>query len=210
MPGEGWVYRPIVIRETNRSRFSKQEGSYFITFPGDNLHASRREPGEVTNYADYLRKPFSSSGCITIAGQPPEYVTRTTTGFFWNSWQQFWELLDAGRSSDSPFPLLLFNYRDLHHCTAGKPSGTLRYGSSGDEVREIQQRLANIYSGRLYRAYYSGPLDGKLEAKTARAYLEFLRDYSPRAGGSEISLADFDSKTAHFVFTPKQPNHVIN
>ncbi|MDD4108963.1 MAG: hypothetical protein PHH93_09605, partial [Prolixibacteraceae bacterium] len=180
---------------------------YHIIFPGDNLHASRTEPHLSIDNTPVINSNFSSSGCLTVTGQPEEYV-RSSYSFFWNSWEQFMKLL-VSSSSKQKYTLLLFNFSDLTGIGKNGQHTILRFGSQGSQVTELQSILSEIYSTKTDSPYYTGSHDGLLEADTARAWLRFMNDYSPGSIKGETDINEFRSKTSHFIFTIKRYEHVI-
>ncbi len=214
MMEEGWILRPEVIRKPSKSAFNFNEITYSIAYPGDNLHASRTEPVQLTDnengYNSFLKKPFSSSGCITIAGQPKEYVSNNNAGFFWNSWEQFIEIINSMPQNNAAFSFLLFDFNDLKELNSGQTRHILRYGSSGREILKLQKCLSQLYSARLNRFYFMGEPDGVFQSASAHSYLEFMKDYAPQNINGEVDLSEFINKTKHFVFTLKNKENAIN
>ena len=77
----GHVSIPSVRITKRRLYFNFDIKEEKILLPGDNLHAGRIEPqGDFKNSEEKclaaLHMPFSGSGCITVAGQPTEYLSR--------------------------------------------------------------------------------------------------------------------------------------
>ena len=60
--------------------------------------------------------------------------------------------------------------------TSASVDALSKYGSTGEEVTEIQQRLTEL-------GYYSGSIDGKFGANTKSAIIEFQKDNNLNADG---------------------------
>jgi hypothetical protein len=211
MPGYGWIMRPQIIRKPGKSLFNFNEVQYNVILPGDNLHASRAEPylpvAGKNDKKSLINRNFSSSGCLTIIGQPEQYV-RNRHSNWWNSWEQFMQLVKSS-SSDRNYSLILFNFCDLINSNNNRERIILRYGSQGSRVFELQQKLSKIYSAVTNSVYFTGKHDGIFQADTARAWLRFMKDHSPDSIKGEADLREFRSKTNHFIFTIKHYEHVI-
>lgn len=211
MPGTGWIMRPARIRKKVQTTFDFGSVEYRVAYPGDSLHASRTEPHTVTlesGVITVMSRSFSSSGCLTILGQPAQYVNGEYP-FFWNAWEQFMQLLTTSFSG-SACTLLLFDYSDFVDSADDNAHGNLRYGSSGIHVEELQLKLSEIISSGENRQYYSGKITGLIEGETADAYLRFMYDYSPGHVTGEVRFEKFRSLTGHFLFKHKHYRHVIN
>lgn len=211
MPGEGWIMKPGLIRKSGRTGFDFTDVKYDVVYPGDNLHASRWEPeseealaGDCTS----VKRSFSSSGCLTVAGQPKEYVRSNYTRF-WNSWEQFIQCFQSSPAG-TDYSLLLFNYSDLVNIEEPVQRNILRYGSQNAMVTELQKQLSEIHNGNYNRAYYTGKHDGVMQAETVKAYIRFMYDFSPGKISGEADFYTFNSLTRHFIFKFNQYQHVIN
>jgi len=211
MPGKGWIMRPELIRKQGKSIFNFNEVQYDVVLPGDNLHASRAEPympvAGKTDKKSLINRNYSSSGCLTIIGQPEQYV-RHRHSHCWNFWEQFMQLIKSS-SSDRNYTLILFNFSDLINSDNDRERTILRYGSQGSPVYELQQKLSKIYSAATNSVYFTGKHDGIFQADTAKAWLRFMKDHSPDSVKGEADLPVFRSKTNHFIFTIKHYEHVI-
>lgn len=212
MPGKGWVIRPELIKKPKKSAFNFNRVSYAVIFPGDNLHASHSEPllqeKDKICPTPVMNKNFSSSGCLTIVGQPNEYVKHNYP-FFWNYWEQFM-LLIRYYSSAEHYVLLLFSFSDLINIDQSDSNVILRYGSKGLYVADLQERLSKISDSISNLRYYKGKINGLMKADTVIAWLKFMKDYSPDNIKGEVNYNEFMALTKHFIFTFKRYRHVIN
>jgi hypothetical protein len=212
MPGEGWIMKPGLIRKQTGAAFNFKAVGYDVAFAGDNIHASRSEPcipdTGATGINPVVNKKYSSSGCITIIGQPEEYV-RSKFSFFWNSWEQFMQLIDSFPKINS-YSFLLFSYSDL---TSDEEYGNrhiLRYGSQGLLITELQKKLSEIYCIETNRAYYAGEPNGLMQSGTVKSYLNFMKDYSPGRLAGEADIDEFRILTGHFIFKLKNYRYAVN
>lgn len=211
MPGKGWVMRPELERKPKKSTFNFNQVSYDVIFPGDNLHASRSEPllleEDKTGNSAIIDQNFSSSGCLTIIGQPAEYV-KNNFPFSLNYWEQFIHLIRYYASVEY-YTLLLFDFSDLDSIGQSDGNLILRYGSQGSSVTDLQERLSEISGSKTDKPYYQGKIDGFMKADTVIAWLRFMKDYSPDSIQGEINYQEFIANTRHFIFTFKHYKHVI-
>jgi len=148
MVDQGWVVIPKVIREANESSFDFSRCTFDVMYARDNLHASRTEPFDIFNCH------YSSSGCLSIIGQPKEYVRNSAFSFFRNYWEQFMHLVNSHSSTNDRIPLLLFNYADFD-CHEKNPDGLiLRYGSEGVHVM-IPVKVYHLFRSKVYHPFRS-------------------------------------------------------
>ena len=207
MAEQGWVVIPKVIHTDSESLFDFSRTRYHIMYARDNLHASRTEPCDLTqNRFDYR---YSSTGCLSIIGQPQQYVRNKSYPYFWNCWEQFMQIINYYTSSNERIPLLLFNHSDFDLPEKYDDGSILRYGSEGAKVLEIQEKLSQIYTLN-NGLYYTFSMDGKFLSATAQAYLQFIKDYMPDKVAGEANLQVFNTLTKHFKYQSKNINYVIN
>lgn len=184
----------VGIPHINKTGFSSRIATYDVMCPGDNLHAGRMEP--MSNlYSSLLSLKYSSSGCITIAGQPAEYLQYNHSHTAWNSWTSFIESDSLARQKS--FPFLLFNFEDLKTPSVAKKR-SIRYGSTQREVSEIQYLLTNVVNAKTGQLYYSGDLHASFSDVTAVSYFTFCKDFFSSQPGWEIQPRNFLQKTKHF------------
>ncbi|MGC3946432.1 MAG: hypothetical protein QM762_18240 [Chryseolinea sp.] len=191
MDGFGIVGIPHVNEKTG---FSSRIATYDVVRPGDNLHAGRMEP-LLNVYSSVLNLKYSSSGCITVVGQPAEYLQYNHRHTAWNSWTTFIE--SEILTNQKNFHFLLFNFDDLNATTVSK-SNLIRYGSKRHEVSEIQYLLGGIVNANTGKLYYSGDLHCSFSDITAVSYFTFFKDYFSSIPGWEIQPQSFFTKTKHF------------
>ena len=207
MQEQGWVAIPKVIRKADESFFDFSRMRYEIMYARDNIHASRTEPFALTQ--NMFNCPYSSSGCLSIIGQPKQYIRNGEFPFFWNFWEQFMNLINCFSSINDRIPLLLFDYSDFAIQEKKEDGSILRYGSEGGLVAEIQEKLSQI-SKINNEYYYTDSIDGKFLASTAHAYLQFMKDYLPDKIAGEANLYVFHSHTRHFKYKSKIKYYVIH
>lgn len=211
MDGYGLVKIPVVKKLKNAFAFDMLTTTYKVTLPGDNLHAARTEPIAI-DAKDYclqmLELNYSSSGCITIAGQPKEYVQTTLADTTWNCWETFMQLLNEN-TNQTHFNFVLFDYSDLNSSISTKPE-IIRYGSTGNAVEKLQQLLGSITELRTGTPYYNESMTGYFTDKTAAAYLQFTRDFTNKITTPDIHFPSFFSHTYHFNNVLKKASHALS
>jgi hypothetical protein len=194
MDGFGIVGLPHISKADASIGFSSRIAKYDVVQPGDNLHAGRIEPMHKF-YSSVLKLKYSSSGCITVVGQPEEYLRYNHNYTSWNSWTTFIESVSLTKQQN--FTFLLFN-SDNPRRKSVPENKTIRYGSKQSEVGDIQYLLSNVVNTRTGRSYYSGELDCSFSDQTAVSYFKFCKDYSSSKTEWEIQPQKFFSKTKHF------------
>ena len=116
MDGYGMATIPQIIKRHKSLRFSRQNISCKVLLPGDNLHAARIEPlpgnDPMSTCRQTLLLNYSSSGCITITGQPAQYLNHSWSDRTWNSWETFSSYLRED-ITDPGIDFFLFTYQDL-------------------------------------------------------------------------------------------------
>jgi hypothetical protein len=202
MDGLGLVGLPNVAINSAIG-FNSRISNYNVIYPGDNLHAARTEPFPKF-YSSLLGLRYSSSGCITIAGQPSEYLKYNHQNNGWNAWDSF--INTVSDFIQDSFTFLLFNHNDLKM----KSRKTIRYGSKQTEVGQIQHLLSHTISTYSGGFYFSGDIDCCFSGNTAHSYLKFCREYSSSRPSWEIDFQDFSDKTKHFNSILIQPENAIH
>jgi hypothetical protein len=187
--------------------FNSRISNYQVIQPGDNLHSGRTEPMPKF-YSSLFHLRYSSSGCITIVGQPSEYLKYNHGNMHWNHWESF--ITSVSRFEQSDFTFLLFNYSDLKKKSLFKNNETIRYGSKQHEVGQIQQLLAHTINTNTGEYYYSGDIDCEFSNQTAISYMRFCNDYFSTKPGWEIHIEDFFTKVKHFNSSLIQPENAIH
>ena len=173
--------------------FSSRVTQYVVMRAGDNLHAGRMEPTGNAN-PSLLSMKYSSSGCITIAGQPSQYLRHVHDNTDWNPWVSFIE--SDILTTHNNYPFILFKYDDL--CTSAGATRSIRYGSKHDEVSDIQQLLSTTLNANTGCFYYSGDPDCSFSGDTAVSYFSFHNDYFSSTPNWEIRPQIFFQRTQHF------------
>jgi hypothetical protein len=194
MDGFGIVGLPLISTTSASIGFSSRIANYDVILPGDNLHAGRMEPTQKS-YSSLLNMKYSSSGCITVVGQPEEYLTYTHSHTAWNSWTSFIENVSLTKQKN--FTFLLFNVDNRGRASVSN-NNTIRYGSKQSAVGDIQYLLSKIVNTKTGHTYYSGDLDCSFSNQTAVSYFNFCRDFSSTKTGWEIQPQEFFNKTKHF------------
>ena len=131
--------------------YSAQSPLYYGN-PYDNLHCGWNADGRGPGY--------SSAGCLVVAGLPhcrrhEEPVPNQ------GPWKIFHDLI-YGRDQRR-FPLLLLPAADARRALANADRPLLVFGSEGEEVADLQRRLARA-------GIYRGRATGRLDARTYRAW----------------------------------------
>ncbi|WP_128544801.1 peptidoglycan-binding domain-containing protein [Larkinella soli] len=202
MDGYGLVEVPGLVKAGRTARFDFRKVQYKVMLPGDNLHAARTEPeaGQDSrqNCLASLRLPYSSSGCITVTGQPAPYVRNPTADSGWNCWMHFSDLLDRPAFRSGQYDLLLFDDSDLAGEHPSASGGSLRYGSTGPDVARVQKILGSVLNGKTGRPFYEGPADGSFTGATASAYLHFQETFTRGPLTGQVDLRPFLNATKHF------------
>ena len=124
----------------------------------DNIHAA---------WCGGLDKAFSSNGCQVIYGYPKTDGGRRANKPNLGHWADFHK--HAYALSQTSFAYQLLNGRDLAFVAANaerKIPVRLRYGSQGDLVEEVQQKLQAA-------EFYEGLIDGDFGRRTLRAVLDY-------------------------------------
>ncbi len=205
MDDYGLISIPEVSIAGGRLKFGLKQAQNKVMLAGDNLHASRTEPRGIFQDENQkclaaLNMHFSSSGCITIVGQPKEYVSSQQSDGPWNSWMRFQELLKkANVSKADKFSFLLFNYADFRRGRKNRDPLPIRYGASGNDVRKIQRILTTVSNIKKSSAYYSGPENGLFTEETVVSLLAFQEDFFTGKGNRPSDLSGFFRNTRHFM-----------
>lgn len=202
MDGYGMAAIPQIIRGKKSFRFSKQHITYKVLLPGDNLHAARTEPSPGNDLSaicqEILKLKYSSSGCITITGQPIEYLNYSWSDYTWNSWETFRKYIQEYITTPST-DFLLFSYGDLKSIRQKHIPAPLRYGSECSQVVQLQQFLNKVNEYSSGAPYYNGSADGLFTNDTAAATLRFCSDFTGGIARPEIYLDKLKYKTQHFI-----------
>lgn len=204
------VSRPKIANEN----FDFSEVKYEAMLAGDNLHAARIEPGieadELTSRLSCLKKLYSSSGCMVVLGQPSAYLQFNHKNKYWNSWENFMELLSELTPNQNEFKFLLFEYQDVSIKMKINNLNKIRFGSSGKAVVQVQEILDNVIDIKTTLPYFKGTIDGIFDHKTAQSYLNFQADFSLSNPSFEININEFLSKTKHFSLHQKNKKYAFN
>ncbi|MFN8570853.1 MAG: papain-like cysteine protease family protein [Gemmatimonadaceae bacterium] len=150
------------------------------TVPNDNIH-----PGIVTvNTGSSTVPDYSSAGCNTIPGTSS---SDTPSG----AWADFRRALGLDNTHPTAndgqaHAYVLLTGREARLAAGGNTTlGRLRFGSNGDDVRQLQSGLA-----KHAKKYYSGKVDGELGPGTAMAFVRFQKDQGGGAADAIVTSAD--------------------
>ncbi len=215
MDGYALVKIPQVRKSKKKLRFNCNQVHYKVLPAGDNLHAARTDPSEsdldsgATCLAS-LQLPYSSSGCITIIGQPQPYIKHKPGNGVWNCWQTFMELVNKADPNKINFNFILFTFSDFLYKRPKSAGKCIRYGSQGPAVAQIQRTLQSVINLKTGLPYYTGEIDCQFSGQTAISYLKFQEDFTNGKIESEIHFQQFLSQTKHFTSYLKQLNNVIH
>src|SRR5215207_5045649 len=160
------------------------------TVPNDNIH-----PGIVAVNAGASTVPdYSSAGCNTIPGTS---VSDAPEGD-WASFRTALGLDNAHPTSNNgqAFTYVLLTGREARLAAAGNTSlGRLRFGSYGDDVRQLQTGLA-----KHAKKYYTGTVDGDFGPVTAMAFIRYQKDQA--AGAADDVVTSTDATPLGFTLSP--------
>lgn len=205
MDDYGLISIPEVSVAGGRLRFGLKQAENKVMLAGDNLHASRTEPDGIFQDENQkclaaLNMHFSSSGCITIVGQPKEYVSSRQNDGPWNSWVRFTDLLKkANVAKADKFSFLLFDYADFRMGRKSPDPLPIRYGASGNDVKKIQRILTSVSNVKKSAPYYAGPENGLFTEETVVSMLEFQEDFFTGTRNHPSDLPGFFRNTRHFM-----------
>ncbi|MHA4844616.1 hypothetical protein ACX0G7_10650 [Flavitalea antarctica] len=198
MDGFGIVKIPSVIKRRTTLSFDLSKSRYCVLQPGDNLHAGRTEPANSNDrFAELMRLNYSSSGCITIAGQPAAFVKGDRPDARWNCWENFMRLLNGQAGNSIHFNFFLFNFSDLQKIASA--TNHLRFGSEGEDVARVQKTLSVIKDSRTGNSYYNNTISSVFDRDTAVAVLRFKEDFTAKKPGYELRLRTFYRYAKHFI-----------
>jgi hypothetical protein len=127
--------------------------------PHDNIHAA---------YCDTVTGNYSSAGCQVIVGQPKckERNNAENTGY----WKKFYSII-YGDTAQTKFDYSLFRFVDAEAVaiSADNPMQMrLRFGSCGNSVLELQQKLKAA-------GYFHTNLDGSFGRNTLEAVINYQK-----------------------------------
>lgn len=214
MDGYALVQRPTV--DTQQKRLLVDEKLFSVFLAGDNLHASRTEPGKRCRVPfalkrNLLAQGFSSSGCITIVGQPNQYKQTKLNNSYWNSWERFNTLLtEQDLQLQHTLPFLLFEYQDIATPLETSTYAPYRYGACGPAVSYLQQVLREVIHSPSAKPYYEGLISGQLEEETMRSLLRFCSDLLPGCSVKHIGPEQISMVTRSFSFTFQTTYNAFN
>lgn len=201
MDGSGMVKIPVVKRLKRTVQFETRNCTYKVLLPGDNLHAARTAPSFISNAtsgcSEVLKMKYSSSGCITIAGQPEGCVKDLETKASWNCWQTFMHALNDVKGQ-TDFNFILFSCSDVRSLNRRAARSLMRYGSESGQVSQLQHVLRSVTEMRTGLPYYQGNITGVFADQTAAAFLQFQKDFTNRNIKPEIRIKEFLRRTKHF------------
>jgi hypothetical protein len=192
---------PPVKKLKNTVRFDWPHAQNKVLRAGDNLHAARTEPEDADspfNWAATLQAKYSSSGCITILGQPAQYVRHPPANAAWNCWHALMDLVNKTYPGKINFTFILLTFSDLRHISPKPADRSIRYGAQGPEVAQMQRILNAIIDLSTGLPYYTGDINGQFLHHTALSYLRFQEDFSKGKTACEIQMPRFLSQTKHF------------
>jgi hypothetical protein len=147
----------IVYRRTNNDLVFTNTDPIEVGNPSDNIHAS---------YGDGLDSDYSSAGCQVIVGQP-KCKARGENSQNTRFWRYFFDIIDSVPQSNFDYTLLTFNdISNLKTNNFGKIETRLRFGSKGNTVKALQEKLKE-------QNFFYTNIDGDFGANTLRAVLAF-------------------------------------
>jgi outer membrane protein OmpA-like peptidoglycan-associated protein/peptidoglycan hydrolase-like protein with peptidoglycan-binding domain len=168
----------VVLRSEDDLSYTVRD-TWDKTVPNDNIH-----PGIVAvNPGSSTVPDYSSAGCNTIPGSS---VSDTPAG----DWADFRRALglDNARptaNDGETFGHMLLTGREARCVSNGNTSlGRLRFGSRGDEVRQLQEAMA-----RHAKKYYTGKSDGEFGPGTAMAFIKYQKDVASGAADGIVTPA---------------------
>jgi len=138
--------------------------------PGDNLHAA---------WCGGLNQDYSSAGCQVVTGYP-KCMQRGTASINTGAWAVFHD--NAYRIEQTSFPYVLltgFEAMSMAARVNEQLSSKLRFGSSGEEVKTLQQALKQ-------RGFYEGNIDTDFGLRTLKALLEFQKQDFGNGGADGV------------------------
>ncbi len=189
--------RVVVLRSEDDLTYTVND-TWDETIAFDNLH-----PGIVAVNSGASTVPdFSSAGCNTIPGASKSDVPS-------GDWAAFREALgldnahptkDDGKRS---FAYVLLSGRDARVTATMKEAlapARLRFGSSGADVRALQEALANHP-----KSYFKGTSDGSFGSGTAMAYIRYQKDRDGGAADCIVTPADATALGFSLTVPPAAP-----
>ncbi|MEZ4989118.1 MAG: peptidoglycan-binding domain-containing protein [Saprospiraceae bacterium] len=187
-----------VVRRNNFQLTNGQPGISYaldqshieVCSPGDNIHAARNNPKKTVltdlrnthySYSFTMADFYSSYGCQVIVGNPEQYLPSGETNGSWNAWDQFYKYgYETQGASQQAFKYILFSSMEALDIAGENQSGhtpsELRFGSEGDLVRRVQERLSSLKSAASGKAYYTRTVDEVFGPKMAEAVIQFQKD----------------------------------
>jgi len=179
----------LVLRSEDDLSYTVRD-TWDKTVPNDNIH-----PGIVAVNPGASTVPdYSSAGCNTIPGSS---VSDTPAG----DWAAFRAALGldnarATANDGQAFTYVLLTGREARLTTAGNTSlGRLRFGSYGDDVRQLQTSLA-----KHAKKYYGGTVDGDFGPGTAMAFIKYQKDQA--GGAADDVVTSTDATALGFTLSP--------
>jgi outer membrane protein OmpA-like peptidoglycan-associated protein/peptidoglycan hydrolase-like protein with peptidoglycan-binding domain len=174
--------RIVVLRSEDDLTYTVRD-TWDETVPHDNIH-----PGIVAVQGGTSTVPdYSSAGCNTVPGGS---VADAPSGA-WADFRKALGLDNARPTSDDgkTFAYVLLTGREARLTSgAATPLPRLRFGSSGAEVRSLQEALA-----KHPKKFFSGKSDGEFGAATSTAFIKFQKD---RDGGAADGIVTPSDATA--------------
>lgn len=169
----------VVLRSEDDLTYTVRD-TWDKAVPNDNIH-----PGIVAVNAGSSTVPdFSSAGCTTIPGASSGDAP---TG----AWADFRRALGLDNTHPTGndgqrHAYILLTGREARLAAGGNLAlGRLRFGSMGDDVRQLQSGLA-----KHAKKYYSGKVDGALGPGTAMAFIRYQKDQGGGAADAIVTSAD--------------------
>lgn len=138
-----------------------------ISNQADNIHAGYCMTAD-TNF----RTEMESAGCQVVVGMPSN-INKTNRPEDIGPWHDFRKNGYDRKTIQPTFPYFLLPGNIVWSVAEGKSTSfqvRLRFGSSGDEVKVLQQKLVE-------QGFYQGIVDGGLGPKTFRALELFQRQH---------------------------------
>lgn len=138
--------------------------------PGDNLHAA---------WCGGLNQDYSSAGCQVVIGYP-KCKQRGEASINTGAWSIFHD--NAYRIAQTSFPYVLltgFEAMAVASKANQKLPSKLRFGSSGEMVKSLQQALKQ-------KGFYEGNIDSDFNLRTLKALLGFQKQNFGNGGADGV------------------------
>ncbi|AZI26438.1 hypothetical protein EA772_14240 [Pedobacter sp. G11] len=157
-----------IRRSTDDEDYDNDDRIEYVN-PFDNIHSGWFQSIDSESYA--------SAGCQVIMGYPACTLPGREKGV--GPWAKFQS--NIYKSSQQSFAYLLVSARELIQISTNKDPKRrkLKFGSQGDIVKELQEKLAKLH-------YYEGKPDGDFGERTLKAVLSFQQGVFGKEGADGV------------------------